>query len=125
MDLLLIALLVAIVFGLLGGYIAGQKGREPVEGVLLGFLFGPIGAVVVALLPTRAKPRRSHSTRVRSHGTPEYRDDWDAPPPARQSDPVEDQVVDFLRESGGQPREQLDMDAIARAARTPRNQGQG
>jgi hypothetical protein len=34
-----------------GGWIALQKKRDWCEGALLGFLFGPLGCVVEALLP--------------------------------------------------------------------------
>ncbi len=37
----------------LGVYIAGQKGRSPIEGFLFGLLLGPIGLIIVACLPTR------------------------------------------------------------------------
>ena len=39
----------------LGGFsvwIAAQKGRSLAEGFLVGFLFGPLGVIVEALLPT-------------------------------------------------------------------------
>jgi hypothetical protein len=35
----------------LGAYVAAQKGRPRAEGALLGLLFGPLGCLVVALLP--------------------------------------------------------------------------
>lgn len=46
--------------GLLGVFVATEKRRSQSEGFLLGFLFGPIGAVIVALLPTgdRTAPKR-------------------------------------------------------------------
>jgi hypothetical protein len=36
----------------LGVYVAGVKGRSPREGAVLAAVFGPLGVVVVALLPT-------------------------------------------------------------------------
>lgn len=39
-------------FGGLGAFVAGAKGRSVGEGFLLGSLFGPIGALIEALLPT-------------------------------------------------------------------------
>lgn len=37
---------------LLGGYVASQKGRSDWEGIGLGLLFGPLGVLVEALLPS-------------------------------------------------------------------------
>jgi hypothetical protein len=39
------------VLGALGAWIAKQKRRGPIEGFILGFLFGPLGVVIEALLP--------------------------------------------------------------------------
>jgi hypothetical protein len=44
----------------LGAWIASQKDREPIEGLLLGLLYGPIGALVEALLPQGPSRRESH-----------------------------------------------------------------
>jgi hypothetical protein len=41
-----------------GAYIAAQKRRPTIEGVLFGFLFGPVGMIVESLLPTRPEPAR-------------------------------------------------------------------
>jgi hypothetical protein len=41
-----------------GGYIAYQKGRSVAEGAVLGFLLGPIGDLIVVLLPTRDLPHK-------------------------------------------------------------------
>ena len=35
----------------LGAYVAAQEGRPRAEGAALGLLFGPLGCLVVALLP--------------------------------------------------------------------------
>ena len=43
----------AIVFGLLGTWVAKQCGRRTDEGFLLGMVFGPLGVLLVALLPRR------------------------------------------------------------------------
>jgi hypothetical protein len=48
----------AVVFACLGAYVASQCGRWVVEGVSLGFLFGPLGVLVVAVLP---RGRRSNT----------------------------------------------------------------
>jgi len=46
-------LITAIVFGLLGRYIAKQKNRSGAEGFWLGVLFSALGVIIVALLPTK------------------------------------------------------------------------
>jgi hypothetical protein len=43
-----------IVSACLGAWIASQKGRSGVEGLILGFLFGPMGVIVEAVLPTKS-----------------------------------------------------------------------
>ncbi len=43
----------AIVFGLLGRYIAKQKNRSGAEGFWLGLLFSALGVIIVALLPNK------------------------------------------------------------------------
>lgn len=48
------AVLVWILFVGLGAYISTQKNRQAIEGVLLALLFGPLGLIVAALLPTKA-----------------------------------------------------------------------
>jgi hypothetical protein len=40
----------------LGLYVAGEKGRSGWEGVGLALVFGPLGVLVVALLPTLGPP---------------------------------------------------------------------
>lgn|GEM_PF-7064156 len=52
---LVLALVVvsAIVYAVLGSWIAVQNGRRKIEGGILGFLLGPIGVLVEALLPSR------------------------------------------------------------------------
>lgn len=51
MDLLFLLLLSSIIFGGLGAWIAVQKNRPSGEGILLGALFGPLGAIIETLLP--------------------------------------------------------------------------
>ena len=46
-------LIAAIVFGLLGRYIAKQKNRSGAEGFWLGVLFSALGVIIVALLPNK------------------------------------------------------------------------
>lgn len=47
------AVLVWILFVGLGAYISTQKNRQAIEGVLLALLFGPLGLIIAALLPTK------------------------------------------------------------------------
>lgn len=44
-----------------GAYVATQKAREPLEGLLFGVVFGPIGVLIEANLP-RLQPSRVVST---------------------------------------------------------------
>jgi hypothetical protein len=43
------------VFGGFGAYIASQKGRAEGEGMAFGFFLGPIGLLIIAILPDVAK----------------------------------------------------------------------
>ena len=48
-----------IILGILGAWVSAQKNRDGLEGFLLGCLFGPLGVLIAALLPTlppSAKP---------------------------------------------------------------------
>jgi hypothetical protein len=47
-----------ILIGVLGSYVAGAKGRSGSEGFFLGLLLGPIGLIIVALLPTVTPPKQ-------------------------------------------------------------------
>lgn len=69
----IVAVVVGLVFGFLGLYIASQKGRSETEGFLFGFLLGPFGVVLVALLPTKEKGSRQ----VKFHEGPKD-EDWEA-----------------------------------------------
>jgi hypothetical protein len=42
----------AVLFAALGYYIAAQKGRPETEGLVLGLVFGPLGCLIEAILPT-------------------------------------------------------------------------
>jgi len=53
LTVLLILLGSCVVCAVAGASVAREKGREPLEGVIFGALFGPIGIVVTALLPTK------------------------------------------------------------------------
>ena len=50
-----IGLIVAIIMGILGRYVAKEKNRSKAEGFWLGFLFSIFGVIIVALLPTIEK----------------------------------------------------------------------
>ncbi len=51
MEWLILAVILAVSMGGLSAWIAGQKRRDTSEGFILGFLFGPFGVLVEALLP--------------------------------------------------------------------------
>jgi hypothetical protein len=80
---ILVTFLVALVIvslacSFFGAYVAGEKGREPMEGGIIGFFFGPIGVLIVALLPSQADSgsrveRRPSSNRRRSTRDTDYR----------------------------------------------------
>ena len=42
-----------LVCAVAGGAVAKEKNRDAVEGVIFGAIFGPIGVVITALLPTK------------------------------------------------------------------------
>lgn len=42
-------------FAGLGGYVAHECGRSELEGAVLSVLFGPLGAIIVALLPRQPR----------------------------------------------------------------------
>ena len=46
-------LLVSIATGLIGRYVAKEKGRNAAEGFLLGFLFSLMGLFVEAIMPSK------------------------------------------------------------------------
>jgi hypothetical protein len=52
MEVIGVLLIFAFVFGSLGNWIACQKNRDGGEGFLLGCLFGPLGVIIEAVLPT-------------------------------------------------------------------------
>ena len=79
-------LIVWLMFGFLGRWIASQKGRSKAEGTVLGCVFGPFGCLIEAVLPTikakgargiKAARRTGSKTGLVEPG--EMPDDWDAP----------------------------------------------
>jgi hypothetical protein len=114
----------------IGGYIAAQKGRSETEGAVLGFLLGPLGLLIEALLPTVQAPKRRTSGRAprrtgeRGEWVPEYSEAWDKPAPPKD-ETVDDQVLGFLREREAppDPAHQIDLNAIVRANTRPGGKG--
>jgi hypothetical protein len=88
MEIAIAVLLIWTTCALLGAYVAAQKNRPVVEGAILGALFGPLGCLIAAVLPTIAKaPAR------RRHFTPARPSPWAAPP---ETDPEEDAAAVYL-----------------------------
>ena len=58
LTIVIAGLIVWLICGLIGAALAKEKGREQ-EGLILGFLFGPIGIVIALLLPARTVGRRN------------------------------------------------------------------
>jgi hypothetical protein len=113
---MLYALLVLwLIFAGLGYYVAVQKGRPEAEGLVLGFLFGPLGCLIVALLPSGPPAGRSpgHADRAWVDDAPVSGDLSDYF--AGGGDPADDRLAEFLSAAGGKPRDALDLGAIARA----------
>ncbi len=57
MDVLIFLLAICVACGFFGRYISAQKIRSPTEGWWIGFVLGPIGLLIVALLPTLDPPQ--------------------------------------------------------------------
>lgn len=51
MIVFLILVVMAVIFGILGSWIAKQRGRDNTEGFVVSALFGPLGVIVECLLP--------------------------------------------------------------------------
>ncbi len=51
-----VLIVIWIAMGFLAAWIAAQKKRGPAEGFILGFVFGPLGVIVEALLPSQQAP---------------------------------------------------------------------
>jgi hypothetical protein len=102
-------LLVVTVFAALGGWISAQKGRDPIEGAVLGGLFGPLGCLIAALMPTQQSRPSRPLVRPSSGGAVKVRrgrplgEEWmpDFPedePRVESTDGMDAQVLGFLRE---------------------------
>ena len=57
-EWLFVLILAWVLLGGLAAWIAGQKNRPRMEGFLLGSLFGPLGVLVEALLPSLRESER-------------------------------------------------------------------
>jgi len=109
--ILFVALMVACAFGFLGGWVAGEKGRSRNEGALIGFLFGPLGVLILVLLPSKearpsppARRGRSGASRKSRLTAWEIPDDWEpnttvSGPDPKAKDEDEDRALRYL--SGG------------------------
>jgi len=64
-TLILILAVVCIVLGLIGRYIGSFKGRAK-EGFWIGFFLGPIGWIIVALLPPPVEVEARRATQISS-----------------------------------------------------------
>lgn len=62
--LYLVLFVIGLACGLLGAYVGFQKGRAPIEGLVIGAMLGPLGVLVVALLPTVDVPTASYGPAV-------------------------------------------------------------
>jgi hypothetical protein len=55
MEIFVLLITVAVIMAGFGGWVASQKNRPFPEGLILGFLFGPLGVLVEALMPNLSK----------------------------------------------------------------------
>jgi hypothetical protein len=55
MEFLIILIPIWIVMGAFGAWVAMAKNRSPIEGLVLGLLFGPFGVLITALMPNMDK----------------------------------------------------------------------
>ena len=62
MEYIVFVIVVALVTGWLGSYVASEKNRSSSEGFWLGFLFSFIGVLIVGMLPTKEKPVKKELT---------------------------------------------------------------
>lgn len=92
MTWLVVVTAMACAFGGFGAWVAGEKRRSPVEGFVISFLFGPLGVLVVALLPaggSGAGRKRAYDSRLMDDREP--RPEW-LSGPERQDD-----IIDRIR----------------------------
>jgi hypothetical protein len=77
---------------IIGRYVAEQKGRSGAEGLWLGFLLGPLGVLVAALMPTVEAPRPGRRP------APPVRRAAGGWQPPKEDDPAEDEAFGYLSE---------------------------
>lgn len=89
--IVVVAIVSIFLFGVLGAWVSSQKGRNPVEGLVLGALFSAIGVLIAALLPTDtvglAASRAEAQTLLAESRTPPQ--SWSAPSGLRCNLPTE------------------------------------
>jgi len=102
-TVLTIAILDAVLCACLALYVASQKNRSPAEGFILGILFGPIGVIVAALLPTLpTQSGRDH--RPRSLSTSGRRELFQARRDllTNMETPSDDEIARYIRDLGSE-----------------------
>lgn len=67
----MVALTLWSLFAFAGAFISQAKGRPGFEGVVFGFMLGPIGLLITALMPTIAKPGEAKPTPVAPTPSPQ------------------------------------------------------
>ncbi|SIO58458.1 hypothetical protein SAMN05444166_5686 [Singulisphaera sp. GP187] len=85
-----------VMFALFGSWIASVKGRSSSEGLVIGFLFGPLGCLIEALLPTQT---------------------YTAPPPVQAVTITPEQAAQAAQEEARRRKHQQDRDALIAARR--------
>ena len=68
LTVLFILLGSCLVCAVAGGSVAKEKNRDAVEGILFGAVFGPIGILITALLPTKPSSDQPRQANVGSIG---------------------------------------------------------
>ena len=92
MELLVAIAVFICVFAGLGSWITSQKRRSAVEGFIVGGLFGPLGCLIVALLPN-GKPTANPIPARQRHRSGR----WDYHEPSKSSE-ADEAVVSWLSE---------------------------
>lgn len=100
MELLIVVVVTAVVGGGVGSWIAAQKRRNEVEGAVLGALFGPIGWIIEAVLPTKERA----PTRTANHYAPTVRSQYGDSRPSRAVIPDYLQVPFWSHPDSQRPR---------------------
>lgn len=90
-----LAIIVITSLGALGVWVAAQKGRAPLEGLILGVLFGPLGVIVEGLLPV-GMPEEEEAGSAPRFAAPARRG-WELPRGAteRKKEPPPPEIEDI------------------------------